>query len=180
MNTLMELEKSDAKDERLDHFDVGDMVDVHVWITEGDKRRIQRFSGLVTAIKHGRGIRGTFTVRRIVAGLGVERIFPFHSPNLDKVEVTRYGKVRRSKLYYLRDRIGKEALKVKELIGGKKPERVRRVEEEAEKDKKKVKRRGKKAKAERRKAAEAKVSKSTAKKKKKKRRAAKKKKDGEG
>lgn len=151
MQLMSSIEKENAKNTGMDHFDVGDMVEVHVWIVEGEKRRVQIFSGLVTRIKHGRGVRGTFTVRRIVSGLGVERIFPFHCPNIEKVEITRYGKTRRSKLYYLRDRIGKEALKVKELIGG------RRKRQEAEKgtSEKKVKKRGKKAKAERKKRLEA-------------------------
>jgi len=118
MNLLSVIEKENESKIAREHFDVGDMVEVHTWITEGDKRRIQRFGGLITTIKHGRGVRGTFTVRRIVAGEGVERVFPFHSPNVEKVEVKRNGNVRRSKLYYLRDRIGKEALKVPELVAG--------------------------------------------------------------
>lgn len=151
MQLMSSIEKENAKNTGMDHFDIGDMVDVHVWIVEGEKRRVQIFSGLVTRIKHGRGVRGTFTVRRIVSGLGVERIFPFHCPNVEKVEITRYGKTRRSKLYYLRDRIGKEALKVKELIGG----RRKRQEEEKGSTERRVKKRGKKAKAERKKRMEA-------------------------
>jgi large subunit ribosomal protein L19 len=142
MQLMSSIEKENAKNTGMDHFDVGDMVEVHVWITEGEKRRVQVFSGLITRMKHGRGVRGTFTVRRIVSGLGVERIFPFHSPNIEKVEITRYGKTRRAKLYYLRDRIGKEALKVKELIGG----RRKRQEDEKGSKERKVKKRGKKAK----------------------------------
>lgn len=87
-------------------FAVGDTVEVHYRIVEGKKERIQRFSGDVIAIS-GRGPSRTFTVRRIVAGEGVERIFPFHSPNVEKVDVKRSGKVRRAKLFYLRDRVGK-------------------------------------------------------------------------
>jgi len=87
-------------------FHVGDSVDVHVRIKEGDKERIQIFSGICIARKGG-GLRETFTVRRIVEGEGVERIFPLHSPNVTKIEVKRAGKVRRAKLYYLRERVGK-------------------------------------------------------------------------
>lgn len=93
---------------------VGDTVKVHVRITEGDKSRIQVFEGTVIAKKHG-GIQETFTVRRVSHGVGVERVFPIHSPNVEKVEIVRGGKVRRSKLYYLRDRVGKAA-RVKEQI----------------------------------------------------------------
>lgn len=93
---------------------VGDTVKVHVKIKEGEKYRIQIFEGTVIAKKHG-GINETFTVRRVAHGCGIERVFPVHSPVVDKVEVVRGGKVRRSKLYYLRDRVGKAA-KVKEQI----------------------------------------------------------------
>jgi len=99
--------------ERLPDFKVGDIVDVHVRIKEGEKERVQVFSGTVIKLRGGRGIRGSFTVRRIVQGEGVERIFPFHSPAVQKVSVRRPGRVRRAKLYYLRERIGK-ATKVKE------------------------------------------------------------------
>ena len=84
-------------------------------IKEGNKERVQGYEGTVIARKNG-GIRETFTVRRVSYGVGVERVFPLHSPNVVDVKVIRYGKVRRSKLYYLRDRVGKAA-KVKELIG---------------------------------------------------------------
>ena len=93
---------------------VGDTVKVHVKITEGDKSRIQVFEGTVIAKKHG-GISETFTVRRVAHGCGIERVFPVHSPAVAKVDVVRSGKVRRAKLYYLRDRVGKAA-KVKEAI----------------------------------------------------------------
>ncbi len=93
---------------------IGDTVRVHVRITEGDKSRIQVFEGTVIA-KNNSGIAETFTVRRISYGVGVERVFPVHSPNVAKVETVRNGKVRRAKLYYLRDRVGKAA-KVKEQI----------------------------------------------------------------
>ncbi len=102
----------------LPSFRVGDTVKVHYLIQEGNKERIQIFQGTVIRIKKG-GVRGTFTVRRIVAGEGVERIFPLHSPRVKDVNVTRRGKVRRSRLYYLRDRVGK-ATKVKELVGARK------------------------------------------------------------
>ena len=85
---------------------VGDTVDVFYRIVEGKKERVQRFSGDVIAL-NGRGPTASFTVRRLVAGEGVERIFPVHSPNVERVEVKRNGQVRRAKLYYLRDRVGK-------------------------------------------------------------------------
>ena len=93
---------------------VGDTVRVHVWIKEGDRQRVQAFEGTVIAKKHG-GINETFTVRRLSHGVGVERVFPVHSPNIEKVELIRSGKVRRGKLYYLRGRVGKAA-KAKEAI----------------------------------------------------------------
>ena len=109
------IKKLDAKylKKELPVFNVGDIVDVHVRIKEGEKERIQIFSGTVIKMKGGKGLRGTFTVRRIVASEGVERIFPFHSPAVENVFVRRPGSVRRAKLYYLRDRVGK-ATKVKE------------------------------------------------------------------
>ncbi len=94
-------------------FKVGDGVKVHVRVREGDKERIQVFSGIVIARK-GSGIHETFTVRRISYGEGVERVFPVHSPLVDKIEVERESVVMRSRLYYLRDRVGKQATKVKE------------------------------------------------------------------
>jgi large subunit ribosomal protein L19 len=87
-------------------FRIGDQVDVHQRILEGQKERIQVFSGVVIA-RRGEGMRETFTVRRIVQGEGVERIFPLHSPKIAKIEVKRTGQVRRAKLYYLRERVGK-------------------------------------------------------------------------
>ena len=93
---------------------IGDTVKVHVKIREGERERIQVFEGTLIA-RNGSGIAETFTVRRIAYGVGVERVFPLHSPNVDKLETVRRGKVRRSKLYYLRDRLGKAA-KVKEQI----------------------------------------------------------------
>ena len=96
------------------NFNIGDTVKVHNRIKEGSRERIQIFEGTVIAKKHG-GIQETFTVRRVSYGVGVEKTFPIHSPNVEKVEVVRKGKVRRAKLYYLRDRVGKAA-KVKEDI----------------------------------------------------------------
>ena len=86
----------------------GDSVKVHVKVREGNKERIQLFEGLCIAVKHG-GISETITLRKITSGVGVERTFPLHSPNVAKFEVTRRGKVRRAKLYYLRDKVGKDA-----------------------------------------------------------------------
>jgi large subunit ribosomal protein L19 len=96
---------------------VGDTVEVHYLIREGDKERVQLFIGTVIAVK-GRGIRRSLTVRRIVQGEGVERIFPLHSPRVRDIVVTRAGKVRRAKLYFLRDRMGKQT-RVQELLGAK-------------------------------------------------------------
>ncbi len=98
----------------VDTFNIGDTVKVHNRIKEGSRERVQIFEGTVIAKKHG-GIRETFTVRRVSYGVGVEKTFPVHSPNVEKVEVVRKGKVRRAKLYYLRNRVGKAA-KVKEDI----------------------------------------------------------------
>ena len=95
-------------------FQVGDTIRVHNKIKEGTRERIQLFEGTVIA-KHGGGISETFTVRRVSYGVGVEKTFPVHSPNVAKVDVIRVGKVRRAKLYYLRDRVGK-ASRVKEKI----------------------------------------------------------------
>lgn len=95
-------------------FSIGDTVRVHVNIREGQRERIQNFEGTVIARK-GSGISETFTVRRVSYGVGVERVFPVHSPNVQGVDVIRRGRVRRSKLYYLRDRVGKAA-KVKEQL----------------------------------------------------------------
>ncbi len=99
------VEKSSLKPE-MPEFQIGDTVDVHTRILEGEKERIQIFNGVVIA-RSGSGTRETFTVRRIVAGEGVERKFPIHSPRIAQVEVKRSGVVRRAKLYFLRDRVGK-------------------------------------------------------------------------
>jgi large subunit ribosomal protein L19 len=112
--TIAQIEQKHRKTTIPTGFHVGDLVDVHVQIREGDKERVQVFSGTVIQIRGGgKNLRSTFTVRRIVSGEGVERIFPFHSPRIVKVKVKRPGKVRRATLYYLRERVGK-ATKVKE------------------------------------------------------------------
>lgn len=105
-NKLLEqVEQGSIREEPL-VFEIGDTVDVHCRILEGNKERIQIFTGVVIARKGG-AVSETFTVRRIVAGEGVERIFPVHSPKISKLVVKRHGKVRRAKLYYLRERVGK-------------------------------------------------------------------------
>ncbi len=98
-------EKSSYREDPLE-FDIGDTVDVHTKIVEGTKERVQVFNGIVIA-RRGQGTREMFTVRRIVGGEGVERTFPIHSPKVAKIVVKRHGRVRRAKLYYLRDRVGK-------------------------------------------------------------------------
>jgi large subunit ribosomal protein L19 len=109
------LKKIESEQFRKDatQFAVGDSVKVHTKVVEGDKERIQVFAGVVTG-KRGTGLNETFTVRRISYGEGVERVFPMHSPRVDKVEVERQGAVRRAKLTYLRKRLGKGATLVKE------------------------------------------------------------------
>ena len=113
MDALKLISESSMKSE-VPAFEVGDTVKVHVRIKEGQKYRIQVFEGTVIAKRHG-GIQETFTVRRVAHGCGIERVFPLHSPTVEKVELVRNGKVRRAKLYYLRDRVGKKA-KVKERL----------------------------------------------------------------
>ena len=108
---LNKVESAQLRKEPLE-FNVGDSVKVHTRVVEGDKERIQVFAGLVIG-RRGHGVNETFTVRRISYGEGVERVFPVHSPRIDKVVVERQGKVRRAKLTYLRERIGKKALAVK-------------------------------------------------------------------
>ncbi len=108
----MELVEKTALKENPPQFEIGDTVDVHLKILEGAKERIQVFSGVVIA-RSGSGSKEMFSVRRIVAGQGVERKFPIHSPRIEKVEVKRSGVVRRAKLYFLRERIGK-AVRLKE------------------------------------------------------------------
>ena len=107
-NQLMSIVEKSTMKTALPPFDIGDTVDVHVRILEGDKERIQIFEGVVIGLHRG-GTRASFTVRKVSFGQGVERIFPLHSPTIQKVEVTRSAKVRRAKLYYLRDLRGKAA-----------------------------------------------------------------------
>lgn len=113
MDALKMIAQSSMK-ENAPKFNVGDTIRVHVKISEGERTRIQMFEGTVIAKNNG-GISETFTVRRVAHGVGVERVFPLHSPTVDNVDVVRSGKVRRSKLYYLRDRVGKGA-RIKEAL----------------------------------------------------------------
>ena len=112
MDALKIMTEGMLKEER-PNINIGDVVKVHVKIREGERERIQVFEGTVLK-KQGGGVRETFTVRRVAYGTGVERTFPMNAPIIEKIEVVRLGKVRRAKLYYLRDRVGKAA-KVKEL-----------------------------------------------------------------
>ena len=112
MNVLDKIRKEQVRAEQFE-FSVGDTIRIHVKIVEGTTERIQQFQGTVIA-RRGSGIEETFTVRRVQAGQGVERVFPINSPRIDKIEVIRRGLVRRAKLYYLRDTVGKAA-RVKEL-----------------------------------------------------------------
>ena len=112
-NRLIALVEETSLKKEIPHFEIGDTVDVHQRILEGEKVRVQIFNGVVIA-RRGEGMRAMFTVRRIVQGEGVERQFPLHSPKIAKIEVKRSGKVRRAKLYYLRDRVGKDAIRLRE------------------------------------------------------------------
>ena len=110
MNALDELRQAQKKaPDSIPQFNVGDTVRVHFRIVEGEKERIQVFEGVVIGRKGAESPEARFTVRRVAYGEGVERVFPLHSPRVEKVEVTREGRVRRAKLYYLRDRVGKAA-----------------------------------------------------------------------
>ena len=113
MNPIIEQVEKEQLKQDITQFNVGDTVKVYVKVVEGDKERVQAYEGVCIA-KKGSGIRENFTVRRVSFGIGVERTFPLHSPRIAKIEVTRKGKVRRAKLYYLRDRQGKAA-KIKEV-----------------------------------------------------------------
>ena len=113
MDVIRAIELEQMRDD-VNNFHVGDTVKVHFTIKEGDKERIQIYEGLVLAFKNG-GVRKTFTVRKNSYGVGVERVFPLHSPRIVKIEVVRRGRVRRAKLYYIRSKVGKAA-KVPELI----------------------------------------------------------------
>lgn len=106
MNDLQLLENAQLRD--VPEFRAGDTVKVHVRVVEGGRERVQVFEGVVIA-RNGSGIRASFTVRKVSFGVGVERVFPLHAPIIDKIEVARRGDVRRAKLYYLRDRVGKSA-----------------------------------------------------------------------
>jgi large subunit ribosomal protein L19 len=107
MDLIKEVEKLNLK-EGLPHFSPGDTVKVHVKVVEGARERVQIYEGVVIG-RQGSGARETFTVRRVTFGIGVERIFPVHSPSISKIEVVKRGRVRRAKLYYLRERTGKAA-----------------------------------------------------------------------
>lgn len=112
MNIIDTIEKEGMRTD-LPEIAIGDQVKVFVKVIEGNRERLQSYEGIVIAKKNG-GIRETFTVRRVTYGVGVERTFPMHSPKIDHIEVVRHGKVRRAKLYYLRERTGKAA-KLKEI-----------------------------------------------------------------
>ncbi|HEX6222502.1 MAG TPA: 50S ribosomal protein L19 [Acidimicrobiia bacterium] len=112
MNDLQAVENAHVRDD-IPEFRAGDSVKVHVRVVEGGRERIQVFEGVVLA-RNGSGPRATFTVRKLSFGVGVERVFPVHAPIISKIEVVRKGDVRRSKLYYLRDRVGKSA-RIREL-----------------------------------------------------------------
>lgn len=112
MDLIRTLEQENMNKDQV-AFNTGDTVKVHVKVKEGTRERIQVFEGIVIK-RQGGGIRETFTVRRIASGVGVERTFPVHSPKIDKIQVVKRGKVRRAKLHYIRDRIGKAAFKIKE------------------------------------------------------------------
>jgi len=138
MTTL--LEKFNTEQEKnLPELKPGDTIRVHQKIKEGNKERIQIFEGVIIAKKHGRGVSATITVRKVVDGIGVERIFPIHSPVIEKIEIVRRGKTRRAKLYYLRTATGKKAkLKRKDFavaIAEEKPQEEPLVEEISEKEK---------------------------------------------
>ena len=113
MNILEQIQKEGLK-EKVDSFKIGDTVKVFYKVVEGDKERIQVYEGVVIA-RRNKDIAETFTVRRISSGIGVERTFPLHSPRIDRIEVVRSGRVRRAKLYYLRDRKGRSA-RLKEVL----------------------------------------------------------------
>ena len=112
MNTIEQIEAAQLRDD-IPEFGPGDTVRVHVRVIEGGRERVQVFEGVVIARNGGSGARATFTVRKLSFGVGVERIFPLHTPIIQQIEVVRRGDVRRAKLYYLRDRVGK-ATRVKE------------------------------------------------------------------
>ena len=114
MNKIVEAIEKEYMKQEVPQFEVGDTVKVYVKVVEGTRERLQAFEGIVIAKKNG-GVRETFTVRRVSFGIGIERTFQLHSPRVDKIELVRHGKVRRAKLYYLRNLSGKAA-KIKEQI----------------------------------------------------------------
>lgn len=114
MNKIVEMIEKEYMKQEVPQFEVGDTVKVYVKVVEGTRERLQAFEGIVIAKKNG-GVRESFTVRRVSFGIGIERTFQLHSPCVDKIELVRHGKVRRAKLYYLRDLSGKAA-KIKEQI----------------------------------------------------------------
>ncbi len=114
MNKLEQIQREQMKKDPVD-FKVGDTVKVHTRVVEGGKERIQIFAGIIIAMK-GQGVGHSFTVRKLSYGEGVERVFPVHTPKIAKVEIVKRGRVRRARLHYLRDRLGKEAVQVKEAI----------------------------------------------------------------
>jgi len=118
-HTVIDAIEKEYMKEQVPAFNVGDTVKVFVKVIEGTRERLQGFEGIVIARRSG-GVRETFTVRRVSFGVGIERIFPIHSPRIDRIEVVRKGRVRRAKLYYLRNLSGKAA-KIKEVITVKKP-----------------------------------------------------------
>jgi len=125
MTTKLEIFNQSQLKQGLPEIRPGDIVQVFQKIKEKDKERTQMFEGQVLARKHGKGLSSTITVRRVITGIGVERIFPIHSPNIEKIELVRRGKVRRAKLYYLRGAKGKKAkLKRKEIIVETKPQQT--------------------------------------------------------
>jgi len=132
MNTLEKFAKKQEKED-LPEIRPGYLVRVHQKIKEGDKQRIQVFEGLVIARKHGQGIGSTITVRKVSQGIGVERIFPVHAPFIEKIEVVRKHKIRRAKLYYLRDKSAKES-RLKEIKDKPKKEKVELKKAEVKKE----------------------------------------------
>ncbi|MDP6625995.1 MAG: 50S ribosomal protein L19 [Nitrospinota bacterium] len=117
MNAIEKIESEQLKKKKIPQFKAGDTVRVHLKIKEGEKERIQVFEGVVIAKKHG-GVRETFLLRKVSFGVGVERVFPLHSPRIKKIDVIRKGKVRQAKLYYLRKLKGKAA-RIKEMSKSK-------------------------------------------------------------
>ncbi len=113
MSKLEQFNKSNTTKQEIPKITSGDTVKVYQKIKEKNKERLQAFEGIVIAIKHGTGLSGTFTVRRKSGDIGVEKIFPFHSPLIEKIEILKRGKTRRAKLYYLREKVGKVRIKNK-------------------------------------------------------------------